>query len=88
MLPVEIYTTRFCSYCHWAKELLKRKGVNFTEIDVTGNPELRTAMAARAGGETTVPQIFVGETHIGGCDELYALETAGRLDALLSGARG
>ncbi len=88
MLSVEIYTTRFCSYCHWAKELLKRKGVEFTEIDVTGNPELRAAMAARAGGETTVPQIFIGQTHVGGCDELYALEKAGRLDALLNGARG
>jgi glutaredoxin 3 len=83
---VEIYTTRFCSYCHWAKELLKRKGVEFTEIDVTGKPELRAAMAARARGEMTVPQIFIGGTHIGGCDELYALERAGRLDALLTAA--
>jgi glutaredoxin 3 len=88
MRAVEIYTTRFCSYCRWAKELLQRKGVEFTEIDVTGNPELRAAMAARAGGETTVPQIFVGETHVGGCNELYALEEAGRLEALLNGAKG
>lgn len=82
---VEIYTTRFCPYCHWAKQLLKRKGVEFTEIDVTGNPELRATMTARAKGATTVPQIFIGETHVGGCDDLYALEEAGRLDALLSG---
>jgi glutaredoxin 3 len=86
MRPVEIYTARYCPYCHWAKELLKRKGVDFTEFDVTGDPELRRAMTLRAGGANTVPQIFVGETHIGGCDDLYALEEAGRLDSLLNGA--
>ena len=83
MVPVEIYTTAFCSYCQWAKELLQRKGVGFTEIDVSGNRELRAAMTNRANGKTTVPQIFVGDTHVGGCDELYALDDAGQLDPLL-----
>ena len=84
MPPIEIYTTAYCPYCQWAKELLLRKGVNFTEIDVGGNRELRATMTARANGQTTVPQIFIGATHVGGCDELYALEDAGQLDPLLS----
>jgi glutaredoxin 3 len=84
MKPVEIYTTPLCGYCHAAKSLLTRKGVAFTEIDVSGNPELRTAMVARAGGRRTVPQIFIGDTHVGGCDDLYALDGAGRLDPLLA----
>lgn len=88
MSAVEIYTTAYCSYCQWAKELLKRKGVNFTEIAVDGNRELRAAMTARANGHTTVPQIFIGEKHVGGCDELYALEEAGQLDKLLDLTRG
>jgi glutaredoxin 3 len=84
MVPVEIYTTDYCSYCQWAKELLVRKGVDFKEIDVGGNRELRAAMTARANGLSNVPQIFIGTTHVGGCDELYALDEAGRLDPLLS----
>ena len=85
MPPVEIYTTAFCPYCGWAKELLNKKGVAFREIDVGGNSALRAEMSARAEGRTTVPQIFVGTTHVGGCDDLYALEEAGQLDPLLSG---
>jgi glutaredoxin 3 len=88
MVTVEIYTTAYCSFSQWALELLRRKGVKFTEIDVTGNRELRAAMSARAKGQWTVPQIFIGETHIGGCDELYALEDAGRLDSLLHLSKG
>ena len=83
MTSVEIYTQKYCSFCHWAKELLTRKGVDFREIDVTADRQMREAMAARANGSTTVPQIFVGATHVGGCDELYALEEGGKLDALL-----
>jgi glutaredoxin 3 len=84
MAPVEIYTQRYCSYCHDAKELLSRKGVAYTEIDVSGDREKRRHMIERANGRTTVPQIFIGATHIGGCDDLYALEDAGKLDPLLA----
>jgi glutaredoxin 3 len=83
MAPIEIYTTRFCPYCIAAKRLLKRKGAEFTEIDVSGDPEGRSAMVTRANGRMTVPQIFIGATHIGGCDDLYALEREGILDPLL-----
>lgn len=83
--PVEIYTTPFCGYCHAAKHLLTQKGAPFSEIDVSGDRELRQKMMARARGRRTVPQIFIGETHVGGCDELYALDRAGRLDPLLGG---
>jgi glutaredoxin 3 len=79
MASVEIYTQQFCPYCHWAKELLSRKGVGFDEIDVTGDTQER-----QANGRSSVPQIFIGSTHVGGCDELYALEDAGKLDGLLS----
>jgi glutaredoxin 3 len=84
MVDVVIYTRAFCSYCSWAKELLRRKGVAFEEIDVTGNHERRAEMIRRTDGESTTPQIFIGSTHVGGCDELYELERAGRLDALLA----
>ena len=84
MPPVVVYTRAYCSYCEWAKELLGRKGVAFTEIDVTGNRERRAEMIDRANGQTTTPQIFIGETHVGGCDELYALEEKGELDSLLT----
>ena len=84
MAPVVIYTRAYCSYCTWAKELLRRKGVEFEEMDVTGQPELRAEMIRRANGGATTPQIFIGSTHVGGCDELYALERAGKLDALLA----
>jgi glutaredoxin 3 len=85
MPPVEIYTTRFCPYCVAAKALLKRKNVPFTEIDVSGNYELRQKMVERAHGRMTVPQIFIGSIHVGGSDELHALEHARKLDALLAG---
>jgi glutaredoxin 3 len=83
MARIEIYTTRYCGYCHSAKALLTRKGVTFSEIDVTGDREGRSRMVERANGRMTVPQIFIGATHVGGCDELYDLERAGRLDPLL-----
>jgi glutaredoxin 3 len=81
--PVEIYTTPLCGFCHAAKRLLTSKGVTFSEIDLTREPARRAEMLDRAGGKHTVPQIFVGDTHVGGCDELYALERAGKLDPLL-----
>jgi glutaredoxin 3 len=83
MPKIAIYTTRFCPYCHAAKQLLTRKGVEFTEIDVSGDPKGRSEMVARANGRMTVPQIFIGSTHVGGYDELSALERAGKLDPLL-----
>jgi glutaredoxin 3 len=83
MSQIEIYTTRYCPYCHAAKRLLSSKGVEFTEIDVSGDPKGRSDMVARANGRMTVPQIFIGTTHVGGCDDLYALEEAGQLDPLL-----
>ena len=85
MKPVEIYTTPLCGYCHAAKSLLTRKGVAFTEIDVSRDPALRAAMTDRAGGRRTVPQIFIGDTHVGGCDDLHALDRAGKLKPLLDG---
>jgi len=85
MPPVEIYTTRYCPYCIRAKALLKRKGVEFTEIDVGRDWERRSEMVERAQGRVTVPQIFVGTTHVGGCDDLHALEHEGKLDPLLAG---
>jgi glutaredoxin 3 len=85
MPVIEIYTTRYCSYCHAAKALLKRKGVAFTEIDLGRDWERRNEMIERANGGVTVPQIFIGNVHVGGCDELHALERAGRLDSLLAG---
>jgi glutaredoxin 3 len=84
MPEVEVYTTPICPYCLSAKELLRRKGVPFLEINVAGVPQRRAEMIARANGRTTVPQIFVGGTHLGGCDDLYALEEAGELDRLLT----
>jgi glutaredoxin 3 len=83
MPEIAIYTTRFCPYCQAAKQLLTRKGVEFTEIDVSGDPKGRSEMVARANGRMTVPQIFIGSTHVGGYDELSALERAGKLDPLL-----
>jgi glutaredoxin 3 len=84
MPPVTIYTTRFCPYCTEAKALLRSKSVNFDEIDVSGDAAGRAAMTRKAGGRTSVPQIFIGETHVGGCDDLYALDDAGKLDPLLA----
>ena len=85
MKKVVIYTTRFCPYCFRAKHLLTRKGAAFEEIDVTGDWAARDALVAKAGGRMTVPQIWIGDTHVGGSDELAALERAGTLDALLAG---
>jgi glutaredoxin 3 len=85
MRPVEIYTTPMCPYCHAAKRLLDRKGVAYREVDVSRDPSLRAAMTQRAHGRRTVPQIFVGETHVGGSDDLHALDHAGKLDPLLAG---
>ena len=84
MPSVEIYTASFCGYCHMAKRLLNQKGIAFAEIKVSGNNALRAKMMQRAGGKHSVPQIFIGGTHVGGCDELYALERAGKLDGLLA----
>jgi glutaredoxin 3 len=84
MKPVEIYTTPICPYCLAAKRLLDRKGVDYREIDVSGSEELRAMMTKRANGRRSVPQIFIGETHVGGCDDLHALEQAGELDGLLA----
>ena len=85
MQPVEIYTSPYCGYCHAAKRLLAQKGVAFTEIDVMAEPSRRPEMVQRSNGGRTVPQIFVGSTHVGGCDDMYALERAGKLDALIAG---
>ncbi|SFL79297.1 glutaredoxin 3 [Shimia aestuarii] len=84
MQSVEIYTSPLCGFCHAAKRLLNQKGVEFSEIDVFRNPDRKPEMIERANGGRTVPQIFVGETHVGGCDDLYELERAGKLDALLA----
>lgn len=84
MQTVEIYTSPLCGYCHAAKRLLTQKGISFAEVDVLAAPQRKPEMIQRAGGRTSVPQIFVGTTHVGGCDELYALDRAGKLDALLS----
>jgi glutaredoxin 3 len=84
MKPVEIYTSPLCGFCHAAKRLLNQKGVSFTEIDVLADPARKAEMVQRANGGRTVPQIFIGETHVGGSDELHALERAGKLDTLLA----
>lgn len=81
---VEIYTTQICPYCHAAKRLLQRKGVTYREIDVSHDTNLRAAMMQRAGGRRTVPQIFIGGRHVGGSDDLHALDQAGKLDPLLA----
>ena len=83
MAKVEVYTTSYCPYCIRAKSLLKRKGVAFEEIDVSGDPALREKMIELSGGRRTVPEIFINGRIIGGYDELRALEAAGRLDPLL-----
>ena len=82
--PITIYTTRSCPYCSSAKALLRRKGAAFEEIDVSGDPVGRAAMTRKSAGRTSVPQIFIGEHHVGGCDDLYALDAAGGLDPLLA----
>jgi len=84
MKSVEIYTTPFCGFCFAAKRLLTEKGISFSEIDVSRDPAMRQEMIQRARGGRTVPQIFVGETHVGGCDELYMLERSGKLEPLFA----
>jgi len=84
MADVVIYTRDFCYYSDAARELLTRKGVTFKDINATGKRELRAEMIEKANGASTFPQIFIGDTHVGGCDDLYALEEAGKLDALLA----
>ncbi len=84
MKPVEIYTSPLCGYCHAAKRLLKQKGVTFSEVDVLRSPKRKEEMIKRASGGRTVPQIFIGKTHVGGCDDLYELEREGKLDSLLA----
>lgn len=86
MPQVTIYTTGWCPYCQAAKALLTKKGVAFEEIDVDGNMELRQEMTAKAGGRTSVPQIFIGGRHVGGSDDLHALDARGELDPLLKAA--
>lgn len=86
MASVVIYTTMFCPYCHAAKRLLNEKGVEFKEIDVTMDPGERSRMRERASGRNSVPQIFIGDAHVGGCDDLHALERQGRLDEMLQAA--
>ncbi|WP_299563097.1 glutaredoxin 3 [uncultured Sulfitobacter sp.] len=84
MQSVEIYTSPLCGFCHAAKRLLNQKGVSFSEVDVLSNPDRKPEMTKRANGGRTVPQIFIGDTHVGGCDDLFALDRAGKLDTLLA----
>lgn len=84
MKQIEIYTSPLCGFCHAAKRLLNQKNAEFSEINVLANPSRKQEMVQRANGGRTVPQIFIGETHVGGCDDLFALEQAGKLDALLA----
>ena len=83
MVDVELYTTMYCPYCSRARALLQRKGVAFVDIDIAEEPSRRAEMIGRAGGRTTVPQIFINGEHIGGCDDLVALDRAGELDTKL-----
>lgn len=83
MALIEIYTTPICGFCHAAKRLLNQKGVSFSEINVLADPERKPEMIKRANGSRTVPQIFINDAHIGGCDDLYALDRAGKLDPIL-----
>lgn len=85
MQPVTLYTTPFCGYCAAAKRLLAAKGVRYTEIDVSADPARRAEMVQRSAGGRTVPQIFIGTRHVGGFDDMNALERAGKLDAILEG---
>ena len=84
MKTVRMYTTPICPYCVRAKSLLKKKGVEVEEVDVLMDAQAREEMESKTGGARSVPQIFIGDTHVGGCDELYALEKDGKLDPLLS----
>ena len=83
MSPITIYTKSWCPYCSAAKKLLTEKGAAFTEIDIEKKPEARSEMIQKANGRSTVPQIFIGEKHVGGCDDLYDLDDRGELERLL-----
>ena len=83
MPPITIYSKSWCPYCSAAKKLLTEKGVEFTEIDIEKKPEARSEMIQKAKGRSTVPQIFIGDRHVGGCDDLYALDDSGQLEPLL-----
>jgi glutaredoxin 3 len=82
-MSVTIYTRPLCPYCTAARDLLDSKGVEYEDLDISGKPELRAEMIQRSGGRMTVPQIFVGERHLGGCDDIYALDARGELDPVL-----
>lgn len=84
MATVEMYTKPTCGFCHMAKRLLTSKGISFVEVNISAQPERRAEMIQRANGGSTVPQIFVDGAHVGGCDDLFALERGGKLDALLA----
>lgn len=84
MVPVTIYTRQFCGYCARAKSLLEEKGVDYAEHDATFSPDLRQEMIGKSNGRTTFPQIFIGSEHVGGCDDLFALDRAGKLDPMLA----
>jgi glutaredoxin 3 len=84
-LEIQIYTTRVCPYCVRAKKLFQKKGVEYTEIDVSDDEPMREFMINRSGGKRTVPQIFINGQHVGGCDDLYDLEADGKLDPMLAG---
>ncbi len=83
MAKIEIYSSMLCPYCYRAKKLLEQKGADFTEIDVMLNPRRKAEMVQRSGGRTSVPQIFIDDRHVGGCDELFALDAGNKLDPLL-----
>ncbi len=85
MSKIKIYTTPICPYCVRAKALLKKKGASFEEVDVFMDADARAEMESKSEGRRTVPQIFIGDRHVGGCDDLYALESRGQLDPLLAG---
>lgn len=85
MAKITVYSTTVCPYCVRAKMLLDKKGVRYEEINLTKHPERREEMLSRSGGKRTVPQIFIGDKHVGGCDDLYELELDGALDPLLAG---
>jgi glutaredoxin 3 len=82
--PVKIYTTTYCGYCVRAKDLLTRKGVKYEELDVTGNDDMRSKLVEMSGGQRTVPQIWIGDTHVGGYSDLARLDSEGRLDPMLA----
>lgn len=84
MAKIILYSSSYCPYCSAAKRLLSQKGAAFEEIDVDGRPAVREEMTAKAGGSYTVPQIWIDGVHVGGCDDLYALDSAGKLDPMLA----